>query len=94
MRLEWSRVALDHLRRIRDYIASNNPSAAADVAERLLKSTERLESFPESGRAGRLPHTRELVVSGTPYIIVYRVVENVVEIAAVVHGAREWPENR
>jgi toxin ParE1/3/4 len=44
------------------------------------------------GRQGRVGGTRELVVQGTPYIVVYRVHDDV-EILAVVHGARKWPES-
>jgi toxin ParE1/3/4 len=43
------------------------------------------------GRPGRVISTRELVVSGTPYIVAYRVREGVVEILAVIHGAQQWP---
>jgi toxin ParE1/3/4 len=91
MNVEWSETALRHLRQLRDYIAENNPTAAAQLAARLLESTTLLAQFPASGRAGRIPHTRELVVSGAPYIVAYRVKDEVVEIAAVNHGARKRP---
>jgi toxin ParE1/3/4 len=44
------------------------------------------------GRPGRVPGTRELVVSDTPFILPYRVRDSAVEILAVFHGARQWPE--
>ncbi|HET6521471.1 MAG TPA: type II toxin-antitoxin system RelE/ParE family toxin, partial [Geminicoccaceae bacterium] len=50
-----------------------------------------LAQHPESGRPGRVPGTRELVVSGTPYIVPYRVQGNTVQILRVLHGARKWP---
>ena len=43
------------------------------------------------GRPGRVPHTRELVVSGTPFIIPYTVTERGIEIIAVLHGSQIWP---
>jgi plasmid stabilization system protein ParE len=43
------------------------------------------------GRRGRASDTRELVFADLPYIVVYRVT-NQVEILAVVHTARDWPE--
>ncbi|WP_267461352.1 type II toxin-antitoxin system RelE/ParE family toxin [Aureimonas sp. SA4125] len=51
-----------------------------------------LSQNPYSGRVGRTPGTRELPVTGTPYVVVYRVAERV-EILAVVHGAHTWPES-
>jgi toxin ParE1/3/4 len=45
------------------------------------------------GRTGRVPLTRELIVGGTPWIIVYRVRADVVEIIRV-HGAQSWPPQR
>ncbi len=43
------------------------------------------------GRAGRVPGTRELVISGTPYIVPYRVRGGAVEVLRVFHAARRWP---
>lgn len=33
------------------------------------------------------------MIGKTPYIAVYRVRGTVVEVAAVPHGARQWPES-
>lgn len=56
-----------------------------------LEYHERLSNFPSMGRPGRVSGARELVVSGTPYIIPYRVRDEEVEILRVFHGARKWP---
>ncbi|PIW88418.1 MAG: type II toxin-antitoxin system mRNA interferase toxin, RelE/StbE family, partial [Nitrospirae bacterium CG_4_8_14_3_um_filter_44_28] len=40
---------------------------------------------------GRVEGTRELVISGLPYIIPYRVKNNTIEILRVLHAARKWP---
>ena len=50
-----------------------------------------LAEQPHQGRAGRVPGTRELVITDTPYIIPYRVVEDTVQILRVLHGKRKWP---
>ena len=92
MRIVWSRTAIDDLRAARAYIAEDDPAAAANVARRLIEATDMLADFPGAGRAGRVPHTRELVVSGTPYIVPYRVTGDVVEIVAVLHASRRWPD--
>ena len=73
------------------FIAEDNPRATAKTAERILDAAERLTAFPASGRPGRVPHTRELVVPGTPFILPYRVRGEVIEILGVLHAARKWP---
>ncbi|WP_375338337.1 type II toxin-antitoxin system RelE/ParE family toxin [Chelatococcus sambhunathii] len=45
------------------------------------------------GRRGDIEGTRELVVTGTPYIVAYRVTETRVELLFVQHGARDWPSD-
>jgi len=44
-------------------------------------------------RLGRVADTRELVASSTPFIVVYRIVEDRIEILAVFYSARRWPES-
>lgn len=73
-----------------DHIALENPSAALDIWDDIERQIERLRDFPRSGRIGRVPETRELVVSGTPYIVVYLISDDV-ELIRVLHGAQKWP---
>ena len=87
----WSPRAVAHLGELRAYIASDNPSAAADVADTLLAAVDRLAELPRLGRPGRLTGTRELVVPGTPYLMPYRVRGQRLEIVAVFHGRQKWP---
>jgi toxin ParE1/3/4 len=91
MKLIWSREAIECLIEIRAWIEQDNPKAARRMAEAILKAGESLRVFPRMGRRGRRTGTRERVVPGTPYVLPYRVRKGVVEIAAVVHGARDWP---
>jgi toxin ParE1/3/4 len=51
-----------------------------------------LARHPFAGRKGRVPDTRELVISGTPFLVAYRIEKKEVRILAVLHAAREWPE--
>ncbi len=92
MRLFWAPGAIEDLKQLRAYIARDNPRAAADIAAKVLEAVERLPSFPASGRPGRVPNTRDLVVPGTPLVIPYTVTDRGIEIIAVLHGARRWPE--
>ena len=92
MRVRWLRRALRNLEEEAEYIARDDPNAAARIVDRIATSVERLATHPASGRIGRVPGTRELVVSGTPYIVPYRVRGEMVEILRVFHAARKWPE--
>jgi len=92
VRVRWLRPALRNLEEEAEYIARDDPLAAARVVERIVTRVERLAAHPALGRPGRVPGTRELVVAGTPYIIPYRVRGAEVEILRVFHGARKWPE--
>ncbi len=77
---------------IRDYIAEDSPAAAARVLRIIIQKTNRLIDHPKLGRRGRVVGTRELVITETPYISVYRVEGEMIDILRVLHGARQWPE--
>ncbi|ADE13514.1 addiction module toxin, RelE/StbE family [Nitrosococcus halophilus Nc 4] len=92
MRVKWTRPASTDLKHLQYHIAQDNPHAAFRVASLIREQTGRLSEHPYSGRPGRVEGTRELVVSGTPYVVAYRIREGNVDILAVIHGARKWPE--
>ena len=77
-----------------NYIALRNPFAAVAVGDRIRGAVEQLRDHPLSGRAGRVEGTRELVVSGSPYIIVYSVDNDAVLILRVLHGKQRWVARR
>jgi addiction module RelE/StbE family toxin len=91
MRIKWLRTALINLGDEADYIAQENPRAAQEFVSQLMGSIEQLSELPNMGRAGRVFGTRELVISGYPYIVPYRVKNEMVEILRVLHTARQWP---
>ncbi len=93
MRLEWSPSAVEDRELIFDHIVQDNPLAAVDVDERIREQTEQLAVFPEIGRPGRTPGTRELVVSHTPYLVAYRMLGEDLRILRVLHSAQQWPES-
>ena len=88
--LKWSIKALIDLDEAQAYIAQENALAAHSVADRIWQATLRLPETPYIGRLGVEPDTRHLVVQGTPYLIVYRVNREVLEILRVWHGRRDW----
>lgn len=89
--IAWTRRALRNLNDIGDYIARNDQTAAHGVTDRITRQVSRLASYPRIGRAGSVEGTRELVVSGVPYIVIYRIKERI-EILRIRHAAQRWPQ--
>jgi toxin ParE1/3/4 len=89
--LGWSLLALRDLEQLQAYIERDDPAAAIRTAARILDAAERLERFPNLGRPGREKATRELVVPHTPYLLIYRVRGEALEVLRVLHGAQRWP---
>jgi toxin ParE1/3/4 len=93
MNIKWSQEALDDLRSLVEFIAIENPSAGVDMGFRIVEAIETLlPDHPHIGRPGRVNGTRELVISGTPFVVPYRVKADTLQILRVYHGARRWPE--
>lgn len=90
LRLKWSIKALIDFDEAQAYIAQENPFAAQTVADRIWQASQRLAETPHIGRPGIEPETRHWIVQRTPYLIVYRVSDEVVEILRVWHGRRDW----
>ena len=91
MDIHWSPEAAADFTAIIEYIRKDNPSAAVRVARTMLRTVYQLESFPNLGRLGRAEGTRELVFAPLPFVMIYRVKQNTVDIARVLHGAQQWP---
>ena len=85
----WSPVALVRLRQIRAYVARDKPQAAERLSMRIVTVVENLRNNPHLGRVGPEPGVRELVIGGTPYIVLYRVERERVVISTVWHGKQK-----
>ena len=91
--IEWTEQATRQLDQAHDYIALSNSEEVADrITERILNSVQQLAAFPMSGRAGRVPGTRELLIANTPFVAAYAIEKARIVILAVYHGAQRWPE--
>jgi toxin ParE1/3/4 len=88
MKLIFHAAALADLQNIHRHISQDNPSVAVAVVARIRAALDRLLLFPRSGRLGTVEGTLEVVVPGLPYIVVYEIIGDRVEILAVFHGAR------
>jgi toxin ParE1/3/4 len=84
----WSPLARARLQEIRAYVALDKPGAAERLAIRIVAVVEALRNHPYLGRVGAEPGVRELVVAGTPYIVLYRVRGPRIVIATIWNGAQ------
>ncbi len=92
MQVKWLRRALENLDEEAAYIAKDSPRAAAEFVVHMRDSATMLAAHPEMGRPGRIPGTREFVVTRFSYILPYRVRGGAVEILRVFHTSRQWPK--
>ncbi len=93
MRVRWLRTALRNLDEEAAFIAADDAVAARLVVERVLEAVAQLAEQPGLGRPGRVPGTRELIVSKTRYLVPYRVRRDTVEVLRVFHTSRRLPEH-
>ena len=93
MKLVWRAKAASDRKRAIQFIADQNVGAAISQLDEIERQTDLLIDQPEIGRPGRIDGTRELVISRTSFIVIYRIRRKVeqVEILRLVHGAQKWP---
>jgi toxin ParE1/3/4 len=94
MKVVWTRRATRHLQAAYQYWAREKSVPAAEaMLDRTFSAVDLLTNNPELGRKGRVPGTRELVLSPLPFLLAYRSRYGIIEILAVLHGARKWPSH-
>ena len=91
MELRWSEEAANDLERITDYLFEKTPEHAPELIRAIYNAPSALLEFPRRGRPGKKDGTRELVLSPLPYIVVYRVWGDVIQLVRILHGAQDWP---
>ncbi|HXX24695.1 MAG TPA: type II toxin-antitoxin system RelE/ParE family toxin [Terriglobia bacterium] len=92
MRIRWAEPAASDLTNICDYIRDHDaPGTARRVALTIYESVKSLARFPHRGRPGRRQGTRELVLPPLPFLAIYRIRGDVIEILRILHGAQSWP---
>jgi toxin ParE1/3/4 len=90
VRVEWLPAAERDLTAQLEWIAQQNPWAAIDIGDAVQAVVGRLVDHPALGRTGRVAGTRELVVVGTPYVVVFRIEATAVLVLRVLHGTQRW----
>lgn len=91
MVIRWTPAAAADLQRIHDYLKEHHPRYCEATIRRIYAAIRDLKQWPNRGRTGREQGTRELTFSPLPYVAVYRVKGEAVEILRIVHGAQDRP---
>ena len=93
MRLEWLPAAQEDRDAIYDFINAESRRGALRVDNAIEQQADRLVEYPYSGRMGRALDTRELIVVGTPCIVIYRVDTDRILVLRVIHTAQSWSDD-
>jgi toxin ParE1/3/4 len=91
MRLRWTPRAIADLEEISDYLVAVRPEAWERLLGRVEHLADVLVDFPLMGKLGLVPGTREFVLAGTPYILVFQVKGDAGVIISVRDGRMRFP---
>lgn len=92
MKVKWTRKVLENLENAIEYIATDKPMAAQNVAQKIWESAQMLAKQPGMGRPGRVSGTRERVISNSPFILPYMAKDGTIFILRVMHTSMKWPK--
>jgi plasmid stabilization system protein ParE len=85
MRIRWTVP-----KNIKRYLEEHYPQFAEPTVRTIYQRIRALKASPKRGRPGHLGGTRELALSPLPYVVVYAVTDQAVEILHIHHGAQDW----
>lgn len=93
MNLHWTHAALSDTDAIEAYISRHSAHYARGMIERIFACAGQLEAHPLLGAI--VPEygddsIREVLQ--TPYRVIYRVLEDRIDVLAVIHAARTMPD--
>lgn len=91
MQVRWTASAAADLEGISNYLFEKTPQHAPRLCRAIYHVIGTLNKFPNRGRPGKKPGTRELVIPSLPYIVVYEVSKDCVHVVRILHGAQQWP---
>jgi toxin ParE1/3/4 len=93
VKVVWTPEAQQDRADIWDYIAAENPDAAAQMDRLFSDCVANLADFPMLGHVGEVAGTRELTPHKS-YRLVYEIGDDTVWILVLIHTARQWPPVR
>jgi toxin ParE1/3/4 len=92
MHIRWTEPAVRDFTAICDYLKEQGSSdRSRRIALSIFERIGLLAKYPEFGRTGRSPETCELVFAGLPYLAIYRIEKDTIEVLRILHGAQDWP---
>ena len=91
MQLRWTPAAVADLQHISDYLKEHHPRYRQPTLRKLYEAVVALKKWPERGRIGREEGTREFLFSPLPYVVVYRLIDQSVEVLRIYHTAQNRP---
>jgi addiction module RelE/StbE family toxin len=90
MHLRWTAPAADDLESIKNYLQQHFPHFAEPTVRAVYQQIRSLKAAPYRGRPGHRSGTRELPLTPLPYVVVYSVEAQVVQILHIYHGSQDW----
>ncbi|MGO9264404.1 MAG: type II toxin-antitoxin system RelE/ParE family toxin [Candidatus Binataceae bacterium] len=91
MRIRWTPAAAADLQHISDYLKDHHPHYRLPTIRKLYEAIRSLKDLPHRGRPGREEGTREILFPPLPYVAVYRVKEQTIEVVRIYHPAQDRP---
>lgn len=94
MKVRWTKNAIEHLAGIYEYIAANSPAYAKRMIDKITRRSMQIADMPYSGRMVpeyEADDVRELIEF--PYRVIYRIKTGQIDVLAVIHGARQLPDD-
>lgn len=89
MRVRWAPAAASDFDQIKCYLTEHYPDLAQSTVLKIFAAVVSLKRMPYRGRRGRERDTRELILSPLPYIVVYRIKNDAIEVLHIYHGSRD-----
>ena len=89
MRVRWTVPAAEDLEGIKNYLERHYPQFTEQTVRTIYERAGSLKTAPNRGRPGHRSGTRELALTPLPYVVVYAVKAEAVEILHIYHGAQD-----
>jgi addiction module RelE/StbE family toxin len=90
IRIRWTGPAADDLESVKNYLCKHFPHLAEPTVRTIYRRVRSLRTAPNRGRLGHRDGTRELILAPLPYVVVYSVNKEAVEILHIYHGTQDW----
>lgn len=91
MHIRWTPAAAADLQNVSDYLKQHHPHYRQPTMQKLYDTILSLKQSPYRGRPGTEEGTREILFPPLPYVAVYRVEQQTIEVLRIYHGAQDRP---